>query len=128
MNKQKHIVVYGYSESDVLKLKEFIDTKLDVNLQIISASGKENIKVADIIERNENPFFEEKVEKVLMLLDFTDGEIRYLLHNFSTINIPKPLFCALTEHNFEWTFDKLILDLMEERKYFEEKRKSERSC
>ena len=60
MNKQKHIVVYGYSESDVSKLKEFINTKLDVNLQIISASGKENIKVSDIIESNENSFLKKK--------------------------------------------------------------------
>lgn len=127
MKKQKHIVVYGYPEEDVNKLKVFLDTKLEINLEIISASGKENIKIADIIETNESSFFEDKQNKVLMFLDFLDEEIRYLLYNFSDVNLPKPLFCVLTEHNIEWNFDKLILDLIEERKYFEEKRKAEKS-
>jgi len=128
MKKQKHVVVYGYSEEDMNKLKEFLDNKLEINLEIISASGKENIKIADILEINEGSFFEDKEDKVLMFLDFLDEEIRYILHNFSEINIPKPLFCVLTEHNIEWTFDKLIFDLIEERKHFEENKKSERSC
>lgn len=123
MKKQKHIVVYGYSEEDVNKLKTFFDTKLDISLEISSASGKENIKIADIIESNENVFFEDKQDKVLMFLDFLDEEIRYLLYNFSDINIAKPLFCVLTEHNINWNFDRLILDLIEERKYFEENKK-----
>jgi len=126
MKKQKHIVVYGYSEEDVNKIKSFLDNKFNINLDIISASGKENTKIADILESNESSFFEDKQDKVLMFLDFLDEEIRYLLYNFSDINIAKPLFCVLTEHNIEWNFDKLILDLIEERKYFEEKRKSER--
>ncbi|HOI77837.1 MAG TPA: DUF3783 domain-containing protein [Methanofastidiosum sp.] len=123
MKKQKHIVVYGYSEEDVNKLKTFFDNKLDISLEISSASGKENIKIADIIESNENVFFEDKQDKVLMFLDFLDEEIRYLLYNFSDINIAKPLFCVLTEHNINWNFDRLILDLIEERKYFEENKK-----
>ena len=127
MKKQKHIVVYGYPEEDVNKLKAFLGNKLEINLEIISASGKENIKIADILESNECSLFEDKQNKVLMFLDFLDEEIRYLLHNFSDVNIPKPLFCVLTEHNIEWNFDKLILDLIEERKHFEEKRKAEKS-
>ena len=127
MKKQKHIVVYGYSEEDVNKIKSFLDNKFNINLEIISASGKENTKIADILECNESSFFEDKQDKVLMFLDFLDEEIRYILYNFSDINITKPLFCVLTEHNIEWNFDKLIMDLIEERKYFEEKRKSERS-
>ena len=123
MKKQKHIVVYGYSEEDVNKLKTFFDNKLDISLEISSASGKENIKIADIIESNENVFFEDERDKVLMFLDFLDEEIRYLLYNFSDINIAKPLFCVLTEHNINWNFDRLILDLIEERKYFEENKK-----
>jgi len=123
MKKQKHIVVYGYSEEDVNKLKAFFDTKLDISLEISSASGKENIKIADIIESKESSFFEDKQDKVLMFLDFLDEEIRYLLYNFSDINIAKPLFCVLTEHNINWNFDRLILDLIEERKYFEENKK-----
>ncbi|MDY1590753.1 MAG: DUF3783 domain-containing protein [Methanofastidiosum sp.] len=127
MKKQKHVIVYGYPEEDVNKIKSFLDQKFNINLEIISASGKENIKIADIIESNESSFFEDKQDKVLMFLDFLDEEIRYLLYNFSDTNLAKPLFCVLTEHNIEWNFDKLILDLIEERKYFEEKRKSERS-
>lgn len=123
MKKQKHIVVYGYSEEDVNKLKTFFDNKLDISLEISSASGKENIKIADIIESKESSFFEDKQDKVLMFLDFLDEEIRYLLYNFSDINIAKPLFCVLTEHNINWNFDRLILDLIEERKYFEENKK-----
>jgi len=126
MKKQKHIVVYGYSEEDVNKIKSFLDNKFNINLEIISASGKENTKIADILEIKESSFFEDKNDKVLMFLDFLDEEIRYILYNFSDINIAKPLFCVLTEHNIEWNFDKLIMDLIEERKYFEEKRKSER--
>lgn len=126
MKKQKHAVVYGYHEEDVNKLKTFLDNKFDIALEIISASGKENTKIADIIENNESYFFEDKPDKVLMFLDFLDEEIRYLLYNFSDINIAKPLFCVLTEHNIEWNFDKLILDLIEERKHFEEKKKTEK--
>ncbi|NYT03136.1 MAG: DUF3783 domain-containing protein [Candidatus Methanofastidiosa archaeon] len=128
MKKQKHVVVYGYLEEEVNKLKSYLDNKLEINLKIISASGKENIKIADILETSDSSFFEDKEDKVLMFLDFLDEEIRYLLYNFPEINISKPLFCVLTEHNIEWNFDKLIMDLIEERKHFEEKRKSEGSC
>lgn len=126
MKKQKHIVSYGYNLEEVNKLKKFLENKLDITLNIISASGKENLKIADILENSENELFEVRENRVLMFLDFLDEEIRYLLHNFSDINIPKPLFCVLTEHNINWSFDKLIEDLIEERKYFEEKKKSQK--
>jgi len=126
MKKQKHIVVYGYTEEDVNTLKTFLENKLDIKLNIISASGKETVKIADILENSENELFEVKENSVLMFLDFLDEEIRYLLHNFSDINIPKPLFCILTEHNINWSFEKLIDDLLEERKHFEEKKKSQK--
>ena len=61
-----------------------------------------------------------------MFLDFLDEEIRLLLYNFSELTITKPLFCVLTELNISWALDKLIDDLIEERKYFEEQRRMEK--
>ncbi|NMC76600.1 MAG: DUF3783 domain-containing protein [Candidatus Methanofastidiosa archaeon] len=126
MKKEKHIVTYGYSKEDTQKIKLFLENKLSINLIIISASGKENVMIADIIESGEAENFQDKENKVLMFLDFLDEEIRFLLYNFSDVNIAKPLFCVLTEHNINWTFAKLIEDLIEERKYFEEQKKKER--
>ncbi len=123
MKKEKHIVLYGYSKEDVSKIKIFLESKLDIHLSIISASQKENTIIAEIIESNKSNFFEDNSNKVLMFLDFLDEEIRLLLHNFSDINITKPLFCVLTEHNINWTLKQLIDDLIEERKYWEEKKK-----
>ncbi len=126
MKKQKHVVIYGYNTEEVNKLKIFLENKLDISLNIISASEKEKMTIADILENSENEIFEVKDTKVLMFLDFLDEEIRFLLYNFSDINIPKPLFCVLTEHNINWSFDKLIEDLIEERKHFEENKKSQK--
>ncbi|MCC7573378.1 MAG: DUF3783 domain-containing protein [Candidatus Methanofastidiosum sp.] len=127
MKKQKHVVVYGYSTAEVNKLKTFLENKLDISLNIISASEKEKITIADILENSENEIFKVKDTKVLMFLDFLDEEIRFLLYNFSDINIQKPLFCVLTEHNINWSFDKLIEDLIEERKHFEENKSQKKN-
>lgn len=126
MKKEKHILVYGYSTEDTQKIKSFIENKLNINLIIISASSKESVKIGDIIEGGEVNTFIEKEDKVLMFLDFLDEEIRLILFNFSDTNAKKPLFCVLTEHNISWTIIKLIEDLIEERKYFEEMKRTEK--
>ena len=60
MKKQKHLVSYGYCLEEVNKLKTFLENKLDITLNTISASGKESIKIADILENSENELFEVK--------------------------------------------------------------------
>ncbi len=126
MKKEKHILVYGYNKEDSQKIKTFIENKLNVNTVLISASEKEKSNIGDIIEANQAHTFQDSENKVLMFLDFLDEEIRLLLYNFSELTITKPLFCVLTEHNISWALDKLIDDLIEERKYFEEQRRMEK--
>jgi Domain of unknown function (DUF3783) len=114
----KALLIYGLSDTDALTCKIALSDACDSSIDIISASGSEHETVRSILEspestdkrltyiQNENPF--------VMFLGFTDEEISLALKNFPALTVSRPIFCALTENNLEWTIDMLSEHLREE--------------
>jgi len=117
------MLLYGYNEIDATKIGTFFENHFNETLTLISASGKEK-EVLEQILSADSKNFEEKETNILMFLGFTKSEIDEVMQSFKNLEgINRPIFCILTEKNLKWSFEYLISHLLEERKYFEERKK-----
>ncbi len=114
------LMLYGFSKDQSENLKEVLHGLLRVPITIISSSGKEDVVLQDILEKEEASFFEEKDDpRVVMFLGFDGPQIHAAMDNFPRFEGRKrPIFCTPTEENISWKLFDLLKDLMEEREHF----------
>lgn len=118
------IFLYGYSEDDSKNIKSSLENKLKSEIMLISGSRKEHMRLMDILEKgpDENEFYDSE-NKILVFLGFDEGQINLVLQKFSTIeSVTRPIFCGLTEQNVNWELKNLIEHLLEEEKYWSNKK------
>ena len=123
---QLGIMIYGYNENDANEIKKTIEKLMGNSIELISASKQESVKVNDILNRGlgDENVFEDKEEKILMLLGFDDQQIQAVLNGLpKDAGFIRPIFCTLTEKNINWPLSDLIKDLLAEREYWSKKRK-----
>ena len=108
------VMIYGYDEQTALKIKDNLDKLVKRDVMLITGSGRESERVAMIIGEAHAGPFEDKPNKVLMFLGFGDEHIGPAMKFFPK-DIQRPIFCALTEQNVNWTLDYLIEHLLEEK-------------
>jgi len=120
------LVFYGYNFKTVKKIINNLKKILDKKLFYISASGKEEKTVNEILKKEDNKIFSENEIKIIMFLGFNDDEITKTFHFFSDNKneIPKPIFCILTIYNINWKFKDLINYLIEEENRFKKIQKN----
>ena len=58
-----------------------------------------------------------------MFLGFDRELVQNALKNFPGENIRRPIFCGLTETNSTWTVEYLMEHLVEEKTYWEKRKK-----
>ena len=121
------ILLYGYSENDSNVIKKSIDSLLGSDATIISGSNKVSMKLIEILEKGpeENVFLDSK-NKIFIFLGFDEEQINTVLNNFNKIlALKRPIFCCLTEKNINWPLSNLIEHLLEEDRYWSERKKNE---
>ncbi|PKK90048.1 MAG: hypothetical protein CVV64_11045 [Candidatus Wallbacteria bacterium HGW-Wallbacteria-1] len=63
---------------------------------------------------------EQSTETVILLHGFKGGQISYLLSTMpGEIKALKPIFCTSTDQNLNWSFNELLIHLLEEREYWQ---------
>ena len=112
LEKPMGIMVYGFAEDDARAIRRFLSLLVERNVMLITASGREKDLVAYIIGEAVSEPFEEKEVKVLMFLGFGNNQIGAAMKFFP---LEKPIFCALTPDNVNWTMEYLIEHLLDER-------------
>ncbi len=118
------ILLYGYDKNQAKVLHNHLEQLMDTEIQLISASGRENDVVESIISEECQGEFHEGIPKVLMFLGFSDAAINQVLDGFSTFHdITLPIFCGLTESNIKWPMKQLLDHLIEEQRYWAEQKK-----
>ena len=111
------IIVYGYSAGQSDVIRHSFDRLFSATTIVISASGREELKVLDILEQGPLDRFEEKEPRVLVFLGFSQDQIRQALQDFpSDGGLPRPIFCTLTEQNIHWPMSRFVEHLAEEHK------------
>ncbi|MBW6486219.1 MAG: DUF3783 domain-containing protein [Syntrophobacterales bacterium] len=118
------VLIYGYNGEDASRLSVFLDDAVGCHVFLMSASGKNGEKVIDILENRANDSFADEETKILLLLGFTEEQVRTVLGSFpSGEGAPqRPIFCMLTEENRNWPLDRLLEHLEAERRYWAEKK------
>lgn len=113
-------MVYGLTEEQALLIKQDLEAKLDLELRIVSASGKEDKVLCDVLSLDGEMLYEGREDpRIVMFLRFEGPWIHKALDGFPRIEGgTRPIFCTPTEHNVEWRVRDLIRDLMAEREYF----------
>jgi hypothetical protein len=54
-------------------------------------------------------------EKVVLFYNIPQKGIAFLMSLFKQKGLPRPIFAMVTEHSIQWTFDKLLEHLIEEK-------------
>jgi hypothetical protein len=109
------IMVYGYSADQSDVIRRSFDRLFSSATIVISASGREEMKVMDILAQGPRERFDEEQTRILVFLGFTQEQVRQALQDFpSEGNLPRPIFCTLTEQNIHWPLSRLVEHLTEE--------------
>lgn len=111
------IVLYGYAKDQALAIEASLKRLLGRDVILISASGREDETVDEIIDAEGNAVFEKREDRVLMFLGFDDDQIALAMDDFPGDGpLPRPIFCGLTEENHRWKFSYLLEHLLEEHR------------
>jgi hypothetical protein len=116
------MLLYGYSEQEAFLIRGEYEVLFENQVIVIGASGLDDARVCDILSGQVGPRFSENENRVLMFLGFSDEEISLALKHFPvSLGIRRPLFCGLTESNYEWTIGILVKHLLEENAHWEKR-------
>ena len=109
------IMLYGYSAGQADAIRRSFDRLFSATTIVISASGREDMKVLDILEQGPADRFEEQETRVRVFLGVTQEQIGQVLKDFPNEGgLPRPIFCTLTEQNIHWPMSRLVEHLTEE--------------
>ncbi len=115
----KNFMSYGYNQNEIEIIKNGMRPVFRDNFSIISLDM--NTTILENLKNRKTDFVEKEI-KVMMLAGFSDKDVDKTLRNFPK-SIKRPIFCLETKHNINWTFKKLLEDLLEEQKYFKNQEK-----
>ena len=113
------VLLYGYNLEDSKAIEQSLRTITNQDIIIVSGSKKEDLKIMDILDKGPEECYEDKENKILLFLGFSDSEVGAVLKEFpKSDTLVRPIFCGLTEENINWTLEYLVEHLIEEDKYW----------
>jgi hypothetical protein len=105
---------YGYPENQACGIKISFNGLLGRDIILISASGMDDLTVSEILDSAGSSAYHDVIDKIIMFIGFSDEEISKCIEAFPG-DIPRPIFCLLTEENIAWTAGRLLEHLKKER-------------
>ncbi len=110
-------MIHGFSKDQAELVLEFLKTLAGREVIPISATGMEQFRVAEVLDKAAFENFASADPKILMFLGFGDDKIGPAMTHFPP-DLGRPIFCSPTEQNLQWTMEYLIEHLLEERARF----------
>ena len=90
------ILLYGYDKAHASIIRQAIVSITGSDIRLISATGKEDLAVRQIIGGGDNIFLDGE-PKVLMFVGFGDDQLGAALNGFPKDgSVQRPIFCGLT--------------------------------
>ena len=113
------IMIYGYDGEQAEVIKEGLSKAMGGPVDVIGADGRTGDTVFAVIDDGPGGVFESRDDQLCMFLGFDRDKMHEAIIRFPVSeNLPRPIFCVLTESNVEWTVERLISHLIEERENF----------
>lgn len=112
------LLFHGYSEENARTIAGSLGGKLGTQIHIFGAHDQDESTVQQILDGAAQGFGDGD-PKIMMLLGFGNDQIQVVLKQFPT-DVPRPIFCGLTEDNLFWTIGHLVEHLLEEQAYWRE--------
>jgi len=112
------LLFHGYSKDNAQAIANFLSDQLGTQIHIFGAHGQDESTVQQILDGVAQEFCDGD-PKVMMLLGFENDLVQVVLKQFPQ-DIPRPIFCGLTESNLTWTISHLVEHLLEEQEYWKE--------
>ncbi|WP_455392956.1 DUF3783 domain-containing protein [[Eubacterium] cellulosolvens] len=122
------ILIYGYNSEDAKAIEQSLSSITNQDIVMISGSKKEDLKIMDILDIGPEDEYEERKNKILLFLGFSEAQVGAVLKEFpKSEKLHRPIFCGLTEENINWTLEYLMEHLVEEDKYWKDKKEAEKA-
>ena len=110
---EKALLFYGFTRDEAFIVRDALAAALAVEIEMISASGKESATVESVLAEMPVADFSEAETRFLMFLGFEESEISESLRAFPKIS-KRPILCTLTKNNLSWDISHLLEHLKEE--------------
>lgn len=118
MDNKKLILSYGFNEEELVIIKDIARTSGPSPLRDIKATeGKMTVK--ELIEGNAFEFYNCTMpeSKAVIFNNFSDEELEGAINSLRKSLKEMPILAVVTENSINWTFEKLINHLEEERQW-----------
>ena len=111
------VLICGYRQEDARTIKAFLDKTLDTFVFLIGAPPNTDMKIVDILRREQAECFADEKTKILMFVGFSEVQTHMVLEGFPADGgLKRPIFCALNSQNQHWPLRELIEHLVEEHR------------
>ena len=107
-------MIHGFTRDEAELVQEYLETLAGRKVIPISATGMEELIVAEILNTAAYTDFASSDPKILMFLGFEDNVVGAAMKHFPP-DMGSPIFCSPTEQNLQWTLKYLLEHLLEER-------------
>ena len=117
------ILVFGYDALALNTIKSYA-ANLGVEKVIEIHKNQAYNTLGQLIDGkgNTSPKEVTHTTPAIVLNAVSNAELNQFVHNFKTLNLPRPLFAMVTPTSINWKFHDLVDDLLEEKAMFEKMR------
>lgn len=124
LSNDKLIMIFGFDNEEQKEIKDII-TANQLPTQKIIEDNMNNMKIKDIIQGfnipTENTI--KQKEKVILFNNLDDMELEKSITVFRE-QFQNIIFAVTTPTSIEWTFEKLLSDLIAEKRWVESRKKN----
>jgi len=114
------ILVSGYNEKELTLI---LDYTKKVGIENLIEVKNQEMTLKQIIDAVKDDIINEINEKAIVLNAISDKELNAFIHDFKTLGLPRPLFAVVTPTSINWKFKELVMELLEEKKAFQNRNK-----
>ncbi len=109
------LLIAGFTEEEKTVLSKFIK-EIEFPAFVEISPNQSKLTISEILKGKmgsieRKPF----AERFIIFHNFQRSEISAFISVYKTLNLPRPLFAAVTPYSINWTLEKLLHDLTEER-------------
>ena len=118
MHGKPRLFLWNYTDEEKAKVEQFL-AEVKAPPAVLIQQDQGYLPLRDIIhadKRGEEVF--ECDEKLVLFYNIPSKAIGFLIDQSKQRHLPRPIYAAVTEESINWSFNKLMEDLIHERDAF----------